>query len=62
MRVPGSHNSKNDEWREVANVVTRKGGYTLIQLEKWLTKATPVWSSERNTELALAEKAFFDPA
>src|SRR5262245_55135874 len=39
MRVPGSHNSKFGDWVEVTNIMSRRGGYTLKQLETWLAKA-----------------------
>jgi hypothetical protein len=58
MRVPGSHNSKNDEWVEVTNVVSRKGGYTLAQLERWLTSATPALARVNGTPIATGANPF----
>ena len=41
MRVPGSHNTKRDQWTEVVNVTKRKGSYSLEELEEWLASESP---------------------
>jgi hypothetical protein len=58
MRVPGSHNSKNNDWLEVINVVSRKGGYTLAQLEKWLTSTTSGLARVNGEPVARAANPF----
>jgi hypothetical protein len=42
MRLPGSHNTKDEAWIPVQVLSRRRGRYTLEQLEEWLASAQPV--------------------
>jgi P4 family phage/plasmid primase-like protien len=50
LRVPGSHNSKRGEWREVTVLKEGNETYTLDQLDAWLAPTTPPVMVRRNQD------------
>jgi len=42
MRLPGSHNSKRNEWREVRIIAERECRYDLEELADWLSDVRPL--------------------
>lgn len=42
LRMPGTHNTKNDAWTEVTVIRETKRKYSLEELEAWLQTAQPV--------------------
>jgi hypothetical protein len=42
LRLPGSHNTKNGEWREVEIIEDNGNRYELDDLEEWLEETSPI--------------------
>ena len=55
MRLPGSHNSKNNEWLNVRVVGDRGPDYSFEEIEEWFSAADPVLT--RVTPVAKEQKA-----
>ena len=50
MRLPGSHNTKDGEWREVVCEFTDGPRYELDDLEEWLAETAPVLRRKSNSK------------
>ena len=42
MRLPGTHNSKFSEWKQVAVIEQNNNEYDLEELEEWLAETSPI--------------------
>jgi hypothetical protein len=66
MRLPGSHNTKGDQWLDVTIVQQTDARYELEDIEEWLAEQSPVITRkdrpvppEQNPYLAIAEQLQF---
>ncbi|MCA1452166.1 hypothetical protein I6F35_02915 [Bradyrhizobium sp. BRP22] len=61
LRLPGSHNTKNDGWVEVEVIRLTEARYELGDLEEWLAEASPVILRKDRPQAVTAGQAADNP-